>query len=227
MWSGPRDTADFITHCEEQAGWCDALGSPFTAALCRAFARDAAAGGVTARLAETIAPPHRKRASSLRLAGALHYAVLTGAAPDLAAHYPSRARDGDIGSIWPIALNYMERDFDHVSGFIQSDPQTNEPKRSIALLPGFLAIAARFKQPFHLYELGASAGLNQCFEQFSYDGGTWQRPGGAVQVSTDWQGDPPSLDRDIRVLSRSACDLNPIDLYDENQCLRLKAYTWP
>ncbi|MEM8617830.1 MAG: DUF2332 family protein, partial [Pseudomonadota bacterium] len=47
------------------------------------------------------------------------------------------------------------------------------------------------------------------------------------QVSTDWQGDPPSLDRDIRVLSRSACDLNPIDLYDENQCLRLKAYTWP
>ena len=36
----------------------------------------------------------------------------------------------------------------------------------------------------HLLELGASAGLNQNWDRFTYDGGTWQRPG-ASDVTID------------------------------------------
>ena len=32
---------------------------------------------------------------------------------------------------------------------------------------------------------------------------------------------------DIQVASRAACDLNPVDLSDPDQAMRLKSYTWP
>ncbi|GAB5459504.1 MAG: DUF2332 domain-containing protein [Henriciella sp.] len=229
MWSGPKDALDFTQHCREQADWCDQLGSPFTASLCRAFADDFEAGGIIARLAGTVAPPHRKRATALRLAGALHHAVIAEKCERLAALYPSAGGEGDIAAIWAAASAYLKRDFDAVATFIQSDPQTNETRRSIALLPGFQAIADRFGHPLHLLELGASAGLNQCWDKFSYDGGHWKRSLGldrGVIVATDWRGNAPEFAGDIQVASRAGCDLNPIDLRNLSARQRLKSYTW-
>ena len=83
--------------------------------------------------------------------------------------------------------------------------------------------------PMHLLELGASAGLNQNWDRFTYDGGTWQRPGASdVTISTIWNGpEPAHLDAAPVIASRAACDLNPIDLTNEAAFLRLKSYTWP
>lgn len=229
MWSGPKDASDFTQHCREQADWCDQLGSPFTASLCRAFADDFEAGGVVAQLAETVAPPHRKRATALRLTGALHYAVISAKCEMLASLYPGRRADWDMTTIWTVASAYLERDFASVAAFIQSDPQTNETRRSIALLPGFQAIADQFDQPLHLLELGASAGLNQCWDKFSYRGGHWQKnlgPDHGVVVSTEWRGNAPEFETDIKVASRAGCDLNPIDLRDPAARQHLKSYTW-
>jgi hypothetical protein len=226
-WSGPKDTGDFVRHCREQAGWCAELGSPFTAALCEAFAADAEAGGVVAQLAETVPPPHRKRATSLRLAGALHYGVLSGRAPELAKAYPKPGARWDIQSIWKAAAEYLKSDIEHIKRFIASDPQTNETRRTIALLPGFLKIAESFNQPLHLLELGASAGLNQNLAAFNYSAGDWVREGQSdVHISTAWRA--PALSRDVplEVASRAACDLNPIDLSTQEARWRLKAYTW-
>lgn len=218
---------DFISHCHEQAEWCRQLGSPLTAALCEAFARDAEGGGIVAELAATVAPPHRKRATSLRLAGALHYGVLSGRAVDLAAQYPEAGDDWAIEPLWAVAEAYLRRDRAHVAAFITSDPQTNETRRSIALLPGFLEVAARFDLPFHILELGASAGLNQNFERFNYSGEGWSREGDSgVYISTDWQAPAPDVSQVIEVASRAACDLNPIDLRALEARWRLKAYTW-
>lgn len=228
MWSAPKDISGFAEHCREQAGWCEELGSPFTAALCEAFASDAETGGVVARLAATVAPPHRQRATSLRLAGALHFGVLSGRAERLSKLYPKASEDWQIAELWPVAAEYLEADYEQVAAFIQSDPQTNETRRSIALLPGFQAIADRFRQPMHLLELGASAGLNQCWDKFSYAGNDWQRSGGSggVRVSTDWQGAPPHSEGALEIASRAGCDLNPIDVSDPAARQRLKAYTW-
>ncbi|HCX11072.1 MAG TPA: DUF2332 domain-containing protein, partial [Hyphomonas sp.] len=67
------------------------------------------------------------------------------------------------------------------------------------------------------------------WDRFTYDGGTWQRPGASdVTISTIWNGpEPAHLDAAPVIASRAACDLNPIDLTNEAAFLRLKSYTWP
>jgi hypothetical protein len=67
-----------LDHFREQAGFCVAFGSPFTARLIEAMARDLEAGGPTAALVGDWPGPPRADAVSLRLAGALHAAALSG-----------------------------------------------------------------------------------------------------------------------------------------------------
>lgn len=217
-----------VDHFAEQAKWCDALGSPFTAALLKRFAADYEARGAVFEICSDWTTNPRKDALGLRLAGALHYAVLSGSAPDLAAVYPNGTADWDLERVWSIARAWLEGQVVQVRDFIKSAPQTNETRRSIILLPGFLKLAARFEQPMHLLELGASAGLNQNWDKFNYQTDTWQRRGASnVTIQTDWRGSAPDhLDADIKIASRVACDLNPIDLTDPDQVLRLKSYTW-
>lgn len=171
----------------------------------------------------------RKDALGLRLTGALHHAVLSGRAPDLAAFYPASMSTWDMDLVWPVARTWLSDNIDPVRAFIKSPPQTNETRRSIILLPGFLKLAARFQQPLHLLELGASAGLNQNWDRFNYETESWQRAGESnVTIRTDWQAPVPEhLDADLQIASRAACDLNPVDLSDPDQALRLKCYTWP
>ncbi len=46
-------------------------------------------------------------------------------------------------------------------------------------------------------------------------------------IDTDWNGPPPAVQTRIAVRDRAACDLNPLDIRDPNQLLRLKSYIWP
>lgn len=218
-----------LDHFAEQARWCEDLGSPFTAALLRRFADDLEAGGPVAAVCADWSGNPRKDALGLRLAGALHHAVLSGAAPDLATTYPASTPDWNMDTVWARARPWLAAHVSEVRDFLGSPPQTNETRRSIALLPGFLELAATFRMPMHQLELGASAGLNQYWDRFTYDGGSWQRPGTSdVTISTIWNGPPPRhLDAAPVIASRAACDLNPINLSDEAAYLRLKSYTWP
>ncbi len=223
------DETRILDHFAEQAGWCEDLGSPFTAALLRQFADDFTAGGPLADICSDWTGNPRKDALGLRLAGALHHAVLTGAAPALAATYPAHVAEWKMEEVWAKARPWLAAHIPDVRSFLKSPPQTNETRRSIALLPGFLELAATYRMPMHLLELGASAGLNQNWDRFTYDGGTWQRPGPSeVTISTVWNGpEPLHLDAAPVIASRAACDLNPIDVSDEAAFLRLKSYTWP
>ncbi|MGB3624934.1 MAG: DUF2332 domain-containing protein [Henriciella sp.] len=225
---GPSAVVD---HFREQAGWCRALGSPLTADLCLAFAGDFDAGGVIYRLTADWPGSPRKDALALRLTGFLHHAVLSGAAEVLGAEYPAAQPDWSIDRIWPLARQWLQSNTDSAKRFIERAPQTNETRRSIAMLPGFLELAARFEMPMHLLELGASAGLNQNWDRFSYATDKWQlrrEPESGVVIRTDWQAPPPAhLDASPEVASRAACDLNPIDISDPDQKLRLRSYVWP
>ena len=215
-------------HFVEQARWCDALGSPFTAALHRQFAADFEAAGPVFEICHDWPTNPRKDALGLRLAGALHYAVLSGEALDLAAVYPDDVGAFDMERVWPRARDWLAGAMAWTRTFIEHPPQTNETRRSMILLPGFLKIAAQFGQPLHLLEMGASAGLNQYWDRFNYRAETWQRDGSSdVTVRTDWRAPVPDhLDIDLAVASRAACDLKPIDLSDPDQVLRLTCYTW-
>jgi len=217
-----------LAHLSEQAAFCQFLGSPFTAALCLAMKVDIEKSGPVAQLVADWPGDPRRDALGLRIAGYLHHAVLSGAV-ELARVYPGANRITDIDQAWPVARDWISSDPDAARRYIQSPPQTNEVRRSIALLPGFLKLAAAFPGPLHLLELGASAGLNQNWDKFSYSTSTWSRPGqSGVSIDTDWRGRPPlHLDAELQVAARAACDQNPIDLSQPDAVRRLRSYVWP
>lgn len=225
----PPSTDDIVSHFREQAGFCHDLGSPFMGELLNAMAGDIETGGPVASLVTGWPSEPRRDALALRLAGYLHHCVLSGAASELAAVYPQCDVNWTIASVWPTARDWLAATDAAARSFLQSPPQTNEVRRSISLLPGFLHLAARFPGPMHLLELGASAGLNQNWDCFDYETSGWTRPGTRdVTITTDWKGPPPeNLEARIAIASRAACDQNPIDVRDRAAALRLKAYAWP
>lgn len=216
-----------LDHMREQAVFGEALGSPFTGRLCERMASDLEAGGPVAKLVGAWQGHPRADAVAVRLAGALHAAALAGRDPALAAEYPEQRDDWDMDALWPLARAFFERERAFVADFIRSPPQTNEVRRSIALLLGFLTFASEHDGPFDTFEVGASAGLNLHWDRFGYRTSSWSwGTGSKVSIDTAWSGPPPPLAAQVRVRSRAACDLNPLDLRDPTQRTRLRAYIW-
>jgi hypothetical protein len=226
--SPPPTEEEIVAHFREQAAFCQFLGSPFTAALCTAMAADIEAGGPVAQLTANWPGDPRRDALSLRIAGYLHHSVLAGEADDLSAAYPGTDKAWSIDRVWPVVAEWLDGNAGAARAYMASPPQTNEVRRSIALLPGFLQLAAKNPGPMHLLELGASAGLNQNWDQFSYTAAGWSRQGtSGVLIDTDWRGGAPEfLDAPIEIASRAACDQHPIDVSRTGEARRLKSYVW-
>lgn len=208
-------------------------GSHFYAGLMGRISADVEAGGPAATLFEPWAQETSllrlmEDAVPLRLMAALHAQVLQGADPALAAVFPERGQPVDGEAAWPAAREAMVRDRAALAAFMTHEPQTNEVRRSACLLPGFLTVAAETSLPLRCLELGASAGLNQNWDQFRYRLGeaAWGDAAAPVLVDTDWQGPPPPL-APVIVRSRAACDRRPVDIRDPDERLRLLSYLWP
>lgn len=218
--------ARVLAHFREQARFCEEYGSPFTAALINSAADDIEAGGPTAALVAGWSTNPRADALALRLAGALHAAVLTGRDPALAAVYPAAKPDWRIEDVWPVARAFLAREPAWAAAFMRSPPQTNETRRAIALLAGFLSFAQEWRGPIDTLEIGASAGLNLNWDRFRYRTQTWawgqESP---VLIDTDWQAPIPPLP-EIALRHRAGCDLNPLDIRDETARLQLRSYIW-
>lgn len=213
-----------LAHFREQAGFCRGFGSPFTGALIDRMGDDLAAGGIIADLVGAWPGAPRADALSLRLAGALHAAVLQGKDAALADAYAAQ----DAIAAFTAARTFLKANRPWAEDFLRHPPQTNEVRRAIGLLHGFLHLAARFGPTLDVYELGASAGLNQNWDRFRYalDAWQWGDPDAAVRLDTRWQGPPPPVSAPLKVRSRAACDLNPLDVRDPAARLRLKSYIW-
>src|SRR3954452_7878849 len=97
---GPDRRAVLVKLFRGQAGWCAKLGSPLYADLIARAADDLEACGPVWRTVEPYADRPYNFAHHLRMMGALHRMALTGAAPGLAAHYPSCGGDGDADAAW-------------------------------------------------------------------------------------------------------------------------------
>ncbi len=207
---------------------CAEYGSPFTAQLLERMADDIEQGGPVAALVHDWPSNPRADVLSLRLAGALHAAALSERDSALAAAYPRAKPDWRMDEVWPLARAFLQRERDWASDFIISAPQTNETRRSIALLAGFLAFAKNWRGPIDMLELGGSAGLNLNWDRFAYRTKTWSwGEASAVQIDTHWHGPAPPVEITPDIRHRAGCDLNPLDLGDENEVLRLKSYIWP
>jgi len=219
---------EIIETLRVQARACRALGSPFSADLL-----ELAAGDPPLALFAPWQDADGRRlineAVALRFLGALHDLVLSGEAPGLAAAYPGDGRPGDATAAWVAAGEAFRAHGDQLARFMEHEPQTNEVRRAVCLLPGFLRVAARHGEPLRCFEIGASAGLNLNWDRFRYDlgGGSWGDPDAAVRLDTTWEGPLPPLGVRPGVVERAGCDRRPVDIGDPQERQRLLAYVWP
>jgi hypothetical protein len=211
---------------DKQIGWCESLGSPFTARLLAVLRDDIAIGGASAELTHAWPGDPVADALALRLAAALHALALTGSAPALAACYPPSAPT--MAQLRAVVLSAVREHQTAVRAFLVSPPQTNEVGRSGVLVGGFLQIAKETGLPLRCLEIGASAGLNAIWDRYCYQLGAvgWGDPQSGVRIAPTWEGPSPPIDAPIRVIERLACDVAPVDLEDPVQRLRLRAYVW-
>lgn len=206
--------------------------SPLYVRLMRAAADDIDAGGVVARLFAGISTPPGS-VPQLRLVGALHYLVLAGHAPALAAFYPSAGGELPVDGVWPVAEAVMEEHFDQIRERLHRTVQTNEPGRSAVLFAGLLWLTDRHRRPIRLLEVGASAGLNLLADRYSYsvDGRELGDPDSPLRFVDPWMPPPPiDLQRTasaLEIVARAGCDLSPLDPTHADDQLTLLSYIWP
>ena len=114
----------------------------------------------------------RADALSLRLAGALHAAALSGRDPALAAEYPATRTAWQAGTVWRAARAFLAREREWVGGFLPPPADERDPPRDRAAC-GLPPVAARFDLPFDMLEIGASAGFDQFWDRFAHRTGAW------------------------------------------------------
>jgi hypothetical protein len=212
----------------KQVAWCRALDSPFSARVLASLAADIEAEGILPGIIGDWPGDPVADALSLRVLGALHALVLTGAAPALASLYPPHSAASDA-VLWQAVLNTVAMHAPFIRAFLTIPPQTNEVGRSAVLLGGFLEIAkATAGLPLRLLEIGASAGLNLIWDRYRYQlgEGAWGDLASPVRLAPRWTGGLPPLDVPMPIASRAACDLAPVDLGDGAARLRLRAFVW-
>jgi len=209
----------------EQAMACTALGSPFTSRLLILLAQNLTPDtAVGARILNwTGDASNRGDSVPLRLTGALHALVLQGETPQLAAAYPPNGVDDT--TLWQAVYRAFVTHETQIQDWLNSAPQTNEVRRSAALMPAMLSLQKMFDKPLIMSELGASAGLNLNWNKFGLvlNDQYFGTPNSSVQLAPDWAGPlPPALLP--QVIGKAGCDLNP--LAPSRDALRLRAYIW-
>jgi hypothetical protein len=209
-----------------QAGWCEALGSPFTARLCTLLGeridRSTAIGRRVLDWAGDPAPEADNVPA--RLCGALHFLVRRGDAPALARLYPPAPLPNEEilrAEVMPLLAAHEEA----IGSFLDNAPQTNEIGRSSALMAGLMVIAADFGMPMRLFELGSSAGLNLLLDRYAHDlgGRAAGDPSSPVRLAPLWTGAPPP-EAEVRIFDRRGVDLSPRDPRTDGE--RLLAFLW-
>lgn len=108
--------------------------------------------------------------------------------------------------------------------------QTNAVRRVVGLRFALAVIGRACREPVHLIEVGASAGLLLQVDRYRYRIGDhlYGRLDAPVTIGSRWIGGPtPDLDTAVPIASRIGVDLNPVDVTDPDQRQWLRALVWP
>lgn len=105
--------------------------------------------------------------------------------------------------------------------------QTNEVGRSAALLPFIAVQLTGIEGPVHAVDVGASAGLNLCLDQFAYDYSGVRLGRSSLTLECENRGGFPVPDAVPTFASRTGLDLAPVDAADPDAVAWLEALVWP
>ena len=210
-----------------QAIACEALGSPLTSTLLKLLAaRLQPNNPLTVRLFNWPGDMGPDAESvPLRLAGALNSLRILGRC-GLEEAYENYDTDPD--ALWHAVDRALTEEAPFISTFIDSAPQTNDVRRASVLIAVSHWLTQRFKRPLDIYEVGASAGLNLMWDKFALYLGenVYGDEDSPVRLAPEWTGPyPPLVEPKVRM--RRGVDLNPIDIQNPIDRLRLKSYIWP
>ena len=210
----------------QQADHCAYNNAPGTAAICRAMV--ALARG-DSRCGQKIANWPRgiiDDAVPLRLAGGVHDLYRRGLEPELGAVYTGEM--SDQRAVDDLLCNIVARHDADLLDWFDSAPQTNEAGRSSSFVAALHWLSSRVIPKFELLEIGSSAGMNLLIDRWRYDlAGVISGPDDApVTIQPEWRGMPPP-ETPFTIDSVRGCDLNPIDVCDDNAASKLRAYIWP
>ena len=211
-----------------QAESCAALGSPFMERLLTMLAKDWPTGTALDRKVDGFTGDIGPTGHSLplRIASGLHALVLARSDAALVAAYPPR--EVEPQELRDAVLAALSKHEAFLLDWIESPPQTNEVRRSAALIAGAQVAVQHTGLPIHLSELGASGGLNMHWDAYALDidGRRLGQPMPAIVLSPEWTGPPPPPGRTPQIAARAGVDLNPLDPRRADHLLRLMAYLW-
>lgn len=206
---------------------CTRMGSPFFGAL---LLRAAAAYENDENLRDLLDRHAHRSRIGLRLGGAAHFRALRGAAPAIAAHYPSTGGDGDVDAAWHAVIADLHANARTYDELLERPVQTNEVARSMPVLGAMLALADAVQLPLCIFEIGSSAGLLLNFDRYRYsgEGWTWGDAHSPAHLENRIaSGTPQHLDAPLRVVERCGCDINPLNAADETDADTLLSFIWP
>jgi hypothetical protein len=223
-----------------QADFCGKMGSPLYAELLARSADDIERGGPVARVFDGWIGNPIPDAVVLRFAGTAHRLALDGVVPELARHLPSAGGTPQWPAAWDAFIGVVESHADELRAALHRHVQTNEVRRSAALLGGFLTVAAAHGLPLRVLEIGSSAGLNLSWDRYRYElvpiddaapatapRHVWGDVAAPVTIRTGWEGARDVFTAGAVVAERAGCDLTPIDVTDPQQVRMLESFIWP
>lgn len=211
---------------EVQADHAERNGAPITARICRSLLALATGDSDCGRRVAAWPPTVLADAMPLRLAGGLHDLYLRGREPRLGPVYEGQL--SDQAAIDQLICAIVAAHDRTLLPWLDGPPQTNEAGRSASFVAGLHWLAQHLCPHFEINEIGSSAGLNLLIDRYRYDlAGVMSGPEDApVTIRPDWYGDPPPATR-FSYASVQGCDLAPVDVTDDDQAARLRAYIWP
>lgn len=216
-WSMTEDgDALWAARFRRQVPVCLDVGAPLYADLFAKVADELEAGGA---LSDIIAPYRHETEGMLlplRLMAQVHYWVLRGELPELAAYYPTAGGTRPREGAWPrFRAACLERAEELQRLLRGSRVQANYVGRCAPLIGAFHLIARETGLPLSLLEVGCSGGLLLRWDHFR--DAPWLPS--LFEV-------PPPMEAAVQVVERRGCDPNPMDPTTEDGALRLKSFVF-
>lgn len=212
----------------DQSATCTRMGSPFMGRLLKILSEEWDSTSALGQVMDTYDGDLGPAGHSLplRVAGGLHALVLKDAHAALAAVYPPH--DASDEALRAEVCKALTENAEFLIDWTKLPPQTNEIRRSAALMSMARVALQHFELPIALSELGASGGLNLLWDCYAVDvkEGKWGADAPLVTFAPDWSGPLPP-DATPQIVERAGVDLNPLDPTKAEDRLRLASYLWP
>lgn len=211
----------------DQSETCSRMGSPLMGRVLKILANrwDATSvlGQKMAEYQGDIGPAGHSL--PLRIGGGLHALVLQAKDRDLMAVYPPNTADDE--TLEEAVVKALKENEEFFLDWTLNAPQTNEVRRSAALIAMARVAVSHFDRPIVLSELGASGGLNLMWDHFALEanGKRFGSQDAVLKLKPEWSGPVPPVNCP-QIVDRSGVDLNPLNLKDEADTLRLLSYLW-